>query len=88
MSSASAARVTLVGRPGCHLCDTAREVIAAVCADLGVAWAERSVTDDAALLERYAELVPVTLVDGRQHDYWRVDEARLRAALARPAPAS
>lgn len=86
MSSSSAARVTLLGRPGCHLCDTAREVVAGVCADLGVEWDERSVTDDPALLERYAELVPVTLVDGRQHDYWRVDEARLRAALALPPP--
>jgi hypothetical protein len=29
----------------------------------------------------------VTFVDGRQHDYWRVDEARLRTALAAPPPA-
>ena len=75
-------RVTLIGRPGCHLCDTAREVIARVCGETGVGWEERSVTDEPDLMSRYAELVPVTLVDGRQHDYWRVDEARLRAALA------
>lgn len=81
------ARVTLVGRPGCHLCDTAREVVGRVCTELDVGWVERSVTDDAGLMDRYAELVPVTLVDGRQHDYWRVDEARLRAALAAPPPA-
>ncbi|CCH77820.1 Glutaredoxin 2 [Nostocoides japonicum T1-X7] len=79
--SPAAPRVTLVGRPGCHLCETAREVVARVCADLGVGWVEVSVTDDRGLLERYAEMVPVTLVDGRQHDYWRVDEARLRVAL-------
>jgi glutaredoxin len=77
------ARVTLYGRPGCHLCDDAREVIARVCADLGESFEEVSIDDDPALRERYGEEIPVTLVDGRQHTFWRVDEARLRAALAR-----
>ncbi len=36
---------------------------------------------------RYAEQIPVTFVDGRRHDFWRVDEARLRAALALSRPA-
>lgn len=76
-------RVTLIGKPGCHLCDEARAVIARVAADLGVGWQERSINDDPALAEQYWEQIPVTLVDGRQHDYWRVDEARLRAALQR-----
>ncbi len=76
-------RVTLIGKPGCHLCDEAREVIARVAADLGVGWTERSILDDAELRARYWEQIPVTLVDGRQHDYWRVDEKRLRAALTR-----
>jgi glutaredoxin len=75
-------RVVLLGRPGCHLCDDAREVIARVTAELGVQWQERSVDDDPELLRRYAEQIPVTFVDGRRHDFWRVDEARLRAALA------
>ena len=75
--------MTLIGKPGCHLCDDARAVIARVAADLGVTWHEVSILEDAALAEEYAEQIPVTLVDGRQHDYWRVDEARLRAALAR-----
>ena len=78
-------RVTLLGRAGCHLCDTAREVVDRVTADLGVGWEERSVDTDPVLLEQWADQVPVTLVDGRQHDYWRVDEARLRAALSSPA---
>ena len=75
-------RITLVGRPGCHLCEVAREVVAAVAAETGVGWRELSVEDDPALMEAYAEQVPVTLVDGRQHDYWRVDADRLRAALS------
>jgi len=75
------ARVTLYSRPGCHLCDDARAVVERVCADLGEEYDEVSILDDPALLERYAEEIPVTLVDGRQHDFWRVDEARLRTAL-------
>jgi glutaredoxin-like protein DUF836 len=79
-------RVRLVGRAGCHLCDVAREVVERVCADVGVGWDEVDVDADPAMLARWSEEVPVTLVDGRQHDFWRVDEARLRAALAAPAP--
>lgn len=74
-------RVTLVGKPGCHLCDEARAVIERVTGDLGVPWEELSILDDAALYDRYWEQVPVTLVDGQQHDFWRVDEGRLRRAL-------
>jgi glutaredoxin len=77
-----AARVTLIGKPGCHLCDTAREVVATVAGDLGVVWEEVSVLDDPELQRRYAEQIPVVLVDGREHEYWRVDERRLRQALA------
>jgi glutaredoxin len=78
----TAPRVLLLGRPGCHLCDDARAVVARVCADLGVGWEERDITADPALLEKYWEQIPVTLVDGAQHDFWRVDERRLRDALA------
>ena len=74
-------RITLIGKPGCHLCDDARAVIARVAADFGVGWEERSIADDPMLAEEYWEQIPVTIVDGRQHDYWRVDEARLRRAL-------
>lgn len=81
VSSSLPARVTLIAKPGCHLCDEARAVIERVTADLGVRWHELSIADDRALAEQYWEQVPVTLVDGRQHDYWRVDEARLRKAL-------
>jgi glutaredoxin len=75
-------RVTLYSRPGCHLCDDARAVIEAVCADLGETYEEVDITTDDDLEDRYRDEIPVTLVDGRQHDFWRVDAARLRAALA------
>ena len=76
------ARVMLVGKPGCHLCDEAREVVAKVCAQQGVDWVEVSILDDPDLADRYWERIPVVLVDGVPHDFWRIDEARLLAALA------
>jgi glutaredoxin len=78
------ARVTLYSKPGCHLCDDARAVVASVCAELGEEFEEVDITagpEAAALVRRYGEEIPVTLVDGRQHDFWRVDATRLRAAL-------
>ncbi|MFI6845904.1 glutaredoxin family protein [Kitasatospora sp. NBC_00085] len=73
--------VTLVGKPGCHLCDDAREVIVRVAGELGASFEERDITQDEELYRKYWEQIPVTLIDGRQHDFWRVDERRLRAAL-------
>jgi glutaredoxin len=73
--------ITLLSRPGCHLCDDARAVIARVAADLGVDWEERDITQSQQDLVAYAEMIPVTLIDGVQHDFWRVSETRLRAAL-------
>jgi glutaredoxin len=76
------ARITLIGKPGCHLCDEARAVVARVAGELGVGWTELDINSDPELAEQYWEQIPVTLVDGRRHDFWHVDEARLRAALA------
>ncbi|MGK4581466.1 glutaredoxin family protein [Kitasatospora sp. HPMI-4] len=73
--------VTLIGKPGCHLCDDARETILRVTGELGASFEEQDITQDAELYRKYAEQIPVTLIDGRQHDFWRVDERRLRTAL-------
>ena len=80
-SVVSVPRITLLGRPGCHLCDDARAVIERVAAELGVGWEERDITASEADLQEYWDKIPVTLVDGVQIDFWRVSEARLRAAL-------
>jgi hypothetical protein len=77
-------QITLLGKPGCHLCDDARVVVRRVADEVGVPWEERSILDDADLLAEYGEQIPVVLIDGRQHTFWRVDEDRLRAALSRP----
>jgi glutaredoxin len=78
------ARVRLLSKPGCHLCDDARAVIDAVCAELGERYEDVDISSDRELAGRYAEQIPVTFVDGRQHDFWRVDPDRLRRALRNP----
>ena len=74
--------ITLLSRPGCHLCDDARTTIERVAADTGTHWEERDITRSEADLREYWDKIPVTLIDGVQHDFWRVSEQRLRAALA------
>ena len=74
-------RVVLYSKPGCHLCDDAREVIAAVCAELGESFDEVDITTSEDLVHVFGEQIPVTFVDGEQHDFWRVDAKRLRDAL-------
>jgi glutaredoxin len=82
------ARITLVGKPGCHLCDDARDVVNGVVAELAdqpdaprLEVEEKSILDDAALHERFVEEIPVVLINDRVHNYWRIDPARLRTAL-------
>lgn len=73
--------ITLIGKPDCHLCEDARAVVMKVAADLGATVEERDITQDQELHRLYWEQIPVVLVDGAQHDFWRVDETRLRKAL-------
>jgi hypothetical protein len=56
-------------------------VVEAVAEDTGTGWRELSILEDPDLAARYAEQIPVVLVDGEPHDFWRVDEQRLRSAL-------
>ena len=79
--------LTLIGKPDCHLCDVASEVIDAVVAELPDAAAEQieiveaSINDDPALYELWWEKIPVVLIDGELHAHWRVSPDRLRSAL-------
>lgn len=79
--------LTLIGKPDCHLCDVASEVVDAVVAELPDAAAERiqiveaSIQDDPALHALWWEKIPVVLIDGNLHAHWRVSPDRLREAL-------
>jgi hypothetical protein len=75
------ARVVVLTRPGCHLCEDACAVVARVATDTGVGWQAKDITGDDELTSRWGEYIPVVIVDGEVHDWFRVDESRLRAAL-------
>ncbi|MCX5391415.1 glutaredoxin family protein [Streptomyces sp. NPDC006482] len=80
-NDAGSRTVTLIGKPGCHLCDDARVVIESVCAETGALWEEKDITRDEELHRAYWEQIPVVLIDGEQHTFWRVDAERLRREL-------
>jgi hypothetical protein len=74
--------VTVMGRDGCHLCEVAEAEVARICGELGVPWNAEDVDTDPEWRAEYGDRVPVILVDGAEHGYWRVEEDRLRRALA------
>jgi hypothetical protein len=78
-----APRLTLLSKPGCHLCDAARQTLVDVLGEeeFGLTFDERSILDDQALADEYSEEIPVVLIDDRVHTIWRVEPDRLRAAL-------
>lgn len=74
--------VTVMGRDGCHLCEVAEAEVARICGELDVPWKAEDVDTDPEWRAEYGDRVPVILVDGAEHGYWRVEEDRLRKALA------
>ena len=80
--------LTLIGKPGCHLCDEARTVVASVMDELALrsdaptlSLGEVSILDDDVLFARHVEEIPVLLIDGAVHNFWRIDPNRLRTAI-------
>ena len=76
-------QVVLITKADCHLCADARDAVGRVTASLGLEWTEQRVDEVPELRDRYAEEIPVVLVDGIQRDFWKIDEARLERVLRR-----
>jgi hypothetical protein len=74
-------RVTLISRDGCHLCEVAEEALERI---VPGDWTRVDVDSSLELERDYGDRVPVVLLDGKEHGYWRVEEQRLRRDLARP----
>jgi len=72
-------RIQLLTRPGCHLCEVAKEALTRV----GEPWVEVDIERDPELDAEYGDRIPVVLLDGKEHGYWRVEEERLRRDLGR-----
>lgn len=73
--------VTVMSREGCHACDDAIADVRRVCDELGVPWSVSDVDADKELRAEYGDQVPVILIDGVEHGFWKVEEERLRRAL-------
>jgi glutaredoxin len=80
--------LTLIGKPGCHLCEDAEAAIDRVLASflaanpsVSVSIAQQNILDDTELAARYSEEIPVLLINGKVHNYWRIDEERFAAAM-------
>lgn len=76
-------QVTLITRTGCHLCEVAETRLAELAAELGFGLRLLDVDADRARANEYSERVPVILIDGAEHGYWRLEEDRFRRALQR-----
>jgi ABC-type hemin transport system ATPase subunit len=81
--------LTLIGKPGCHLCEEAELAVDRVLAvflasnpSVAVSIAQQNILDDAELAARYSDEIPVLLIDGKVHNYWRIDEERFARALS------
>jgi glutaredoxin len=75
--------VTLYTRPGCHLCDEARDVILGMRDSEGAfELREVDIESDGALHARYLERIPVVEVDGEEVAELHLDPPTLREALA------
>lgn len=75
------AKVTLVGKPGCHLCEVMHELVAEVCTPRGDVIEEISILDYPELADKYWEEIPVLLVDDRKVAFWRISREQLLSAL-------
>jgi hypothetical protein len=73
--------LVLLTKPGCHLCQAARETVGSVAGELGVSWEEKNILEDPELSRRFAEEIPVVMIDGVQRDFWHIDAQRLRRLL-------
>jgi glutaredoxin len=74
--------VTMITRVGCHLCSEAEQRLSELEAELGFQLVVLDVDRDRALANEYSDRVPVILINGAEHGYWRLEEARFRAAIA------
>jgi len=80
--------LTLIGKPGCHLCEDAEAAVDRVLTafltanpSVSVSIEQKNILDDAELAARYSEEIPVLLINGKVHNYWRIDEERFAGAL-------
>ena len=73
--------VTVYTRVDCHLCEVAVAEVESIATETGAGWSAVDVDADPDDRAEYGDRVPVILVDGVEHGYYRVEPERLRRAL-------
>ena len=74
--------VSIYSRANCHLCEQALEVLEQIVVEIPFAITKILIDGDKELEEKYGEQVPVILINGEPHDFFRVNPKRFKAALA------
>lgn len=88
-------RLTLIGKPGCHLCDDARAVVTRVVnavrdasrgrGQVAIEFEELNILEDEGLATLHSEYIPVVLINGTRHGIWYIDEGKLTDAVEKAA---
>jgi glutaredoxin len=81
--------LTLLTKPGCHLCEEAKKAIELVMFEFSkensdvvqIELTELNILEDEARKNQYSEEIPVLQINGATHAYWKIDSERLLAAL-------
>jgi hypothetical protein len=75
--------ITLIGKPECHLCEQAHQIIIQAIGDQSIRLEVLSLLDHPDLMAEYSEAIPVILINGVVHDFFRANADRLRVAIAK-----
>jgi glutaredoxin len=81
LASSGSRVVTLYTRPGCHLCEEAKALIAPMLGEFGATLREVNIDEDAVLRQRYGLDIPVIFIGARKAAKHRVDPAKFRRQL-------
>lgn len=81
MNSPQIPQVSLLTRPGCHLCDDARKVVDRVTSELGLGFEEINVDEYPELKAAHDTEIPVVRVNGVPKDFWQINARRLTKIL-------
>lgn len=77
------AKVVIYSRPGCHLCDEAKQTIVTAVDASEYTLEEINIEDDSELLRRYQYDIPVICINGEEVFRHRLSANEFKRALAR-----
>ncbi len=77
------AKVVIFSRQNCHLCHEAEKIVKEVLSEISFELEVINIDGNAELESLYGEEVPVTMINGAKHDYFRVDKKRFSEAVLR-----